>query len=284
MMDTLRRNLLGGAILTGAAFGFRKAAQAQTSSALRPPEMATPPQMPSVQTSDDDRDPTRAALRTPVVPAVPVKSAGQDWANLRRYARSNIEVKSWALSERRVVMMGDSITDNWPGLAGDFYVRNSLVGRGISGQTTAQMVVRFGAEVIDLKPAVVHILAGTNDIAENLDPYDFDQTTRNIRAMTDMARANGIRVVIGSVPPATSFSWRPERGNPAPLILALNDWIYKHCKANGFAYADYWQVLAGTDGGLKPELGLDSVHPNAAGYVAMGPVALAAIARVAKHA
>ena len=282
-MDTLRRNLLGGAILTGATLGLAKAAQAQTSSVLRPPEMSTPPQMPQVPTDDDDRDPTRAALRTPAIPVAPVKPAGQDWANLRRYARSNVEVKTWAPSERRVVMMGDSITDSWPALGGDFFVRNGLVGRGISGQTTAQMVVRFGAEVIDLKPSIVHILAGTNDIAENLDPYDFDQTTRNFRAMTDMARANGIRVIMGSVPPATSFSWRPERGNPSPLILALNDWIYKHCKANGFAYADYWHLLADTDGGLKPELGLDSVHPNAAGYTVMEAATLSAIGRVAKH-
>ena len=199
-----------------------------------------------------------------------------------RYRQANDDAKALPASARKVVMMGDSITDNWPGLSNGFYAQYGLVGRGISGQTTAQMVVRFWAEVIELKPQVVHILAGTNDVAENLDPYDFDQTTRNLAAMATMAKANGIRVVMGSVPPATSFGWRLERGNPVVLIRALNDWIQSYCRKNGFVYADYWPALAAADGSLKPELGLDSVHPNAAGYAAMGPVALGAIAAAQK--
>ncbi|HVZ30487.1 MAG TPA: GDSL-type esterase/lipase family protein [Asticcacaulis sp.] len=175
--------------------------------------------------------------------------------------------------------MGDSITAHWFELVPDFFTANGFVGRGISGQTTAQMIVRFYAEVIELKPRVVHILAGTNDVAENLDPYDFTQTSRNLMAMADLAAANRIKVVIGSVPPAISFAWRPERGNQAATIRTLNAWIESYCREKGYVYADYWPGLALPDGSLRAELGNDSVHPNAAGYAAMAPVAIAAIAK-----
>lgn len=280
-MDKVRRKLLGGALVGGAALGLAKAAIAQE--ATKPPELAKPQPPVIPPQADPDADAIQAAIRTYNDPkALKVTPVGQDWANLHRYHKANDDVRAMPASARRVVMMGDSITDNWPGLSGGFYPANGLVGRGISGQTTAQMVVRFWSEVVDLKPRVVHILAGTNDIAENLDPYDFEQTTRNLTAMTSMASGQGIRVVMGSVPPATSFGWKPDRGNPVELIKALNVWIVKHCRKNGFVYADYWPGLATVDGALKPELGLDSVHPNSAGYAAMAPVALAAIIHAAK--
>ncbi len=286
-MDRLRRNLLGGAIVTGAVMGMTRGAGAQTSAALRPPEMAVPPQLPAVPSQTGlpekgvaEAGPTDIALRATLPPPAIRPGAGAlDWANLRRYRKSNDQVKAWPSAERQVVLMGDSITDNWPAMSGDFFEAHSLVGRGISGQTTAQMVVRFWSEVVDLKPRVVHIMAGTNDIAENLDPYDMAQTTRNLAAMAAMAASQRIKVIMASVPPATSFSWRLERGNPNTLILALNDWISKHCQARGYTYADYWPVLAAPDGSLQSPLGVDSVHPNAAGYTAMAPVLLDAVAR-----
>ncbi len=206
-----------------------------------------------------------------------VVPVGQDWANLHRYRVANAELMKQPSNPLRTVMMGDSITDNWPGLSGNFFTANSLVGRGIGGQTTAQMVLRFAPDVIRLKPRVVHILAGTNDIAENQDPYDPMMTTNNLQTMISLAKANGIRVVMGSVPPATSFAWKPKASNPHDKIIALNKWIMAICQAQGLIYVDYWSALVGSDGGLRPELGLDSVHPNAAGYAVMGPMALSAI-------
>ena len=176
-----------------------------------------------------------------------------------------------------VVMMGDSITANWVNLSGTFFADNGLIERGIIGQTSAQMVMRFSADVLALNPQVVHLMAGINDIAENEDPYDAVVTTNNLKAMVSMAKAYGIKVVMASVSPATSFAWRMELGNRHDQIVALNVWIKELCAVEGFIYCDYWPVLALPDGSLKPELGLDSVHPNAAGYAVMGPVALAAI-------
>ncbi|ESQ92024.1 hypothetical protein ABAC460_03750 [Asticcacaulis sp. AC460] len=213
-----------------------------------------------------------------VAPLPPqVERVGQDWANLNRYKAANRDALRLPAFNRRAVLMGDSITDAWPGQTGDVFTRNGLIGRGIGGQTTAQMVVRFQPDVIALKPLVVHILAGTNDVAENLDPYDFTATTNNLLAMAAMAKANNIRVVMGSVPPATSFAWRPGVGNRSDKIQTLNGWIKTFCAQNGHVYADYWPVLGDGLGGLKAGLGTDSVHPNAAGYAAMNPVALAAI-------
>lgn len=268
-MDRQRRNLLAAALTGVAGLGVAKVAAAQN--------MPPVPPLPGVKSGEMDIEAIKAALKSASDTSLGLEPIGEDWANLHRYRMDNARVKALPASARQVVFMGDSISDAWPRNAPAFFDNHGFIGRGISGQVTAQMIVRFGAEVIDLKPRVVHILAGTNDIAENRDPYEFEQTTRNLAAMTAMARANGIRVVMGSVPPATSFAWKPERGNPVALIKALNVWIHKHCQANGFVYADYWPVLAMADGGLMPELGSDSVHPNAAGYAVMAPVALAAI-------
>lgn len=263
-MSVVRRGLLGGAILAGASLGMVKAAGAQALSANE------------AQLKTDEaafRDQAEAAAPPPPE----VVTVGQDWANLHRYKAANREAIKLPAFDRRAVLMGDSITDAWPGQTGDVFARNGLIGRGIGGQTTAQMVVRFQPDVIALKPVVVHILAGTNDVAENQDPYDFTSTTNNLLAMAAMAKANNIRVVMGSVPPATSFAWRPALGNRSDKIQTLNGWIKTFCAQNGHVYADYWPVLGDGLGGLKAGLGNDSVHPNAAGYAAMNPIALAAI-------
>jgi lysophospholipase L1-like esterase len=203
----------------------------------------------------------------------------QDWANLRRYRARNEEVMNLPADLLRTVMMGDSITDMWPGLSGSFFADHDLVGRGIGGQTSAQLVLRFTPDVVRLKPSVVHLMVGTNDVAENLDPYDPAATTNNLMAMVSLAKGAGIKVVMASVPPATSFSWKPELGNRAEQIIALNGWMREMCRTQGHVYCDYWPVLANPEGGMKPELGLDSVHPNAAGYALMQPLTLAAIAQ-----
>jgi lysophospholipase L1-like esterase len=259
--------------------GLARTALAQDMSGVRPPELGGAPTPPQVSLPSDTSS-SAAALRTPVAPPAPPKPKPlPDWANLSRYRAANETAKTWPAAERRAVFMGDSITAHWFELVPEFFTANGFVGRGISGQTTAQMIVRFYAEVIELKPRVVHILAGTNDIAENLDPYDFAQTSRNVMAMADLAAANHVRVVIGSVPPATSFAWQAYRGNQSATIRTLNAWIESYCREKGYIYADYWPGLALPDGGLRPELGNDSVHPNVAGYAAMAPVAIAALAR-----
>jgi lysophospholipase L1-like esterase len=268
-MDRQRRNLLAGALAGTAGLMAIKEAAAQT----LPPV----PNLPPIKGEDLDLETIKAALNRASDTALGLEPIGEDWANLLRYHKDNARVKALPATARRAVFMGDSISDAWPRNDAPFFDSHGFVGRGISGQVTAQMVVRFGAEVVDLKPRVVHILAGTNDVAENRDPYDFDQTSRNLSSMGAMAKANGIRVVMGSVPPATSFAWKPQRGNRVAEIKALNVWIHKHCQANGFVYADYWPVLAMADGALKPQLGSDSVHPNAAGYAVMAPIALAAV-------
>lgn len=276
-----RRTLLtaGGAIAGLAASAVATAAAAQTAQSGTPPTADVPP--------GSDAAARAPQAPQPVTPAgLPTEALHTDWPNLHRYHQANTEVMSLPAVQRRAVMMGDSITDNWakPEYGAGFFEHNGLVGRGISGQVSAQMLVRFTPEVIALKPAVVHIMAGTNDIAENQDPYDFATTTGNLQAMITLAKANGIRVVMASVPPAISFSWRPYRGNQLGAIVALNTWIKAQCAAQNLVYCDYWPVLQGPDGGLRPDLGYhgDSVHPGPAGYAAMDPVCLAAIAQALK--
>lgn len=190
------------------------------------------------------------------------------------YAGANKALLAGPASARRVVMMGDSITYNWDTMSRPFFRQHGLVDRGIGGETSAQMLLRFAPDVVELKPQAVHIMAGTNDLAALRRRYDGDLTRRNIEAMAKQATEAGIRVILASVPPATGFRWGP----PAEAALkALNGWINDLCTRNGYTYCDYWPVLRGNGDRLKPGYSRDSVHPNPTAYAVMGPVLLAAI-------
>lgn len=181
-----------------------------------------------------------------------------------------------------VVFMGDSITEGW--LRGDpVLFSKGRVDRGISGQTTPQMLIRFRQDVIALHPHTVHIMAGTNDIAGNTGPMTVDDSFHNIRAMAEMAYSNGIKVVIASVLPANGFPWRTEK-RPATAIAELNMQLRDYAKARGFAFADYYSAMAGSDGGLSPALAVDGVHPTTQGYAMMRPIAEEAIKSVPNKA
>ncbi|WP_433909308.1 SGNH/GDSL hydrolase family protein [Sphingomonas yabuuchiae] len=197
-----------------------------------------------------------------------------DFAYLARYRDDNAKLPAPVAGQPRVIFMGDSITENWASRAPDFFVKGRI-GRGISGQTTSQMLLRFRQDVIDLKPAVVQIMAGTNDIAGNTGPTTDAQVQGNIMSMVQLAQANGIRVILASIPPADHFEWKPGLA-PAPRIATLNAWLQDYARRVGATYADYWSVLHVGDA-LNPAYGTDGVHPNAAGYAAMAPVADAAI-------
>lgn len=226
---------------------------------------------------------TRRALLTGALTlATAPAAAGEtppDWAGLRHYAADNAVVARRPQAQRRVVFIGDSITVNWADaqLGGDFMPAHGFVGRGIGGQTSAQMLVRFWADVIDLAPRAVHILAGTNDIAGNDGPYDAAATQRHLQAMAALAHARALRVILGTVPPATSIPWRPDLGDPSGRIGDLNNWIRLHCRRQSYFLADYASVLADASHGLDPAYGLDPVHPNRAGYARMSAVALRAV-------
>jgi lysophospholipase L1-like esterase len=197
----------------------------------------------------------------------------RDHGQLCRYAAANR-----ALTEKpRVVFMGDSITDNWINLAPDFW-RDGRVDRGISGQTTSQMLLRFRQDVIDLHPQAVHIMAGTNDVAGNTGAATIETVEGHIQSMAELARANGIKVILASVPPAAAFPWSPDK-RPAPQIAALNAWLKTYARRSGATWVDYHPVLATPEGAMREGLASDGVHPTAAGYAAMAPVALDSIRR-----
>ncbi|MGI4732416.1 MAG: SGNH/GDSL hydrolase family protein [Janthinobacterium lividum] len=200
----------------------------------------------------------------------------RDFGQLCRYAAANRDLTA---SRRpvRVVFMGDSITDNWMGLSKGFWAEGR-VDRGISGQTTPQMLVRFRADVLDLHPQAVQIMAGTNDIAGNSGAATMETVEGNIRTMAELARAHGVKVLLASVPPASAFPWSPEK-RPTPQIAAMNAWLQSYAGANGFTYVDYFAALADSQGAMRPGLSSDGVHPTAAGYAVMEPIARAAIAR-----
>jgi acyl-CoA thioesterase I len=199
-----------------------------------------------------------------------------DWANLARYRDANAALGAPAPGEARVVFMGNSITDAWAKSFPAMFAGKPYVGRGISGQTTPQMLVRFRQDVVALKPAVVVILAGTNDIAGNAGPSTLEMIEDNLQSMTEIAKANGIRVVLSSVLPAYDFPWR--RGiEPAPKVVALNAWLKCYAAQAGAVYLDYYTKLVDARGGLSPEMASDGVHPTEAGYRIMAPLAEAAI-------
>jgi acyl-CoA thioesterase-1 len=200
----------------------------------------------------------------------------QDLPNFARYDAANTTLPPPKPGERRVVFMGDSITDSWATIDPQFFARAEFVDRGIGGQTTLQMLLRFRRDVVALKPAVVHIMAGINDIAGNTGPMDLPATEANIASMVDLARANGIRVVIASVLPAKDFSWHPGI-DPGPKIVALNKWLKSYSRARHLIYVDYYTALDDGALGMRSDLTPDGVHPSLPGYLIMDPLADAAI-------
>jgi lysophospholipase L1-like esterase len=256
---------------------------AATGSAQTPP--AAPPAPPAV---------AQAAL--PALPPCPEMAAAlqavvrndarlRDWPDLGRYREPNRSAGAPAPGEARVVFMGDSITDAWqqPRFGG-FFPGKPYVDRGISGQTTPQMLLRFRPDVIALAPKAVVILAGTNDIAGNTGPMTDEQIEGNLASMAELARANGIRVVLSSILPVSQSHVRPgdvtppqTTRRPMARIKALNAWMKDYAAANGHVYLDYFTATTDAEGLLRAELSEDDLHPNAAGYAVMAPLAEAAI-------
>ena len=207
--------------------------------------------------------------------------AKNDWAYLARFKEADVQLGLPAAGEDRVVFMGDSITQGWH--LEDSFPGKPYVNRGISGQTTPQMALRFRQDVIRLKPKVVVILAGINDIAGNTGPMTLEQTEDNLQLMAELSVANGIKVVLCSVLPAYDFPWRPGLA-PAAKVVALNQWIQAYAAAHGHVYVDYYTPMKDDRGGLPPALSKDGVHPLPAGYAVMAPLAEAGIEKALKAA
>lgn len=204
---------------------------------------------------------------------------GQDWANLERYRVANSEAHF--LNGPHVIFMGNSITEAWVKMRPDFFFWNSYFGRGIGGQTTPQMLVRFRPDVIDQGPDVVVILAGTNDIAGNTGPMTLDEIMGNIKSMAELAKANDIKVVLCSVLPAFDYPWKPGL-KPNEKIPALNELIKAYAIEKGHVYLDYFSAMADERNGLPKKYADDEVHPTVAGYEVMEPLVQKAIRQALK--
>ena len=200
-----------------------------------------------------------------------------DWANLNRYKEENLKIGLPADNENRVVFIGNSITQGWIEVDPNFFAGKSYINRGISGQTTPQMLVRFRSDVVNLKPKVVVILAGTNDIAGNTGPSTLEMIEDNIASMVEIANANNIKAVLCSILPAYDYPWKPGL-EPAQKIVDLNKWIKEYAVKNKIIYVDYFAPMADQRNGLKKEYSEDGVHPNLAGYNIMEPIVENAIA------
>jgi lysophospholipase L1-like esterase len=213
-----------------------------------------------------------------------------DWPALARYREENKKIAPPAKNEQRVVFMGDSITDSWDNLPNvGFFPGKPYVNRGISGQTTPQMLIRFRRDVIELKPKVVVILAGTNDLAGNTGPTTLEAIEDNLTSMAELAKANGIRVVFASLLPVSDYEIRDGKPitqtvrRPPDQILALNSWMKEFARTHHHVYLDYFSAMADDKGFLKDELSNDGLHPNPAGYAVMAPLAEVAIAASLKR-
>jgi len=206
-----------------------------------------------------------------------------DYGQLARYRDANAALGGPPAGENRVVFFGDSITDIWK--LADYFPGKPYVNRGIGGQTTPQMLVRFRQDVIDLHPKVVVILAGTNDIAGNTGPMKNEDIEANYASFAELARVHGIKVVYSSVLPVHNYTERSKdffTQRPPARILALNDWLKDYCSKNNIVYLDYFGAMVDDKGLLKKDLADDGLHPNAAGFKLMAPMAEAAIQKVLK--
>jgi len=216
-------------------------------------------------------------------PAQPAAGRGngrgqQDFPNLARYRDANRNLAVPSANEARVVFMGDSITELWDQDSGKFFASKGYIGRGIGGQTTPQMLIRFQQDVVALKPKVVVINAGTNDIAGNTGPSTLEMIEDNLASMAQIATVNGIRVVLASVTPAYDYPWKPGI-EPAEKVVALNSWMKAYCAKTGCVYADYFTPMSDEKHGMKEGLSRDGIHPTPAGYAIMAPIAEKAIAQ-----
>ena len=194
----------------------------------------------------------------------------QDWPNLNRYASENEKLQSVS-DKNRVVFMGNSITEGWLTHHPGFFSGKPYINRGIGGQTTPQMLLRFRQDVINLKPKTVVILAGINDIAGNTGPSSLEMILNNIISMAELAKANDIKVILCSVLPANNFYWSPGT-KPAEKVIALNQMIQSYAKANTIPFVDYHTPMKDAENGLKKEYGPDGVHPNLEGYKVMARI------------
>ena len=207
--------------------------------------------------------------------------SSQDWANLEKYKSANEALPELLKGEKRIVFMGNSITEGWVNLRPEFFKNNPFVGRGISGQTTPQMLIRMRQDVLNLNPDAVVILAGTNDIAGNTGPMTLDEILDNIKSMAELAHTNGIKVILCSVLPVYDYPWRPGI-DPNIKIPALNKMIESYSKTKGFYYLDYFSEMTDDRNGLPKKYAADEVHPTVLGYSVMEPLVLNAIIKVLK--
>ena len=199
-----------------------------------------------------------------------------DWANFKKYEAANKADKDLPASERKVVFMGNSITEGWYRNDSSFFKTNHFIGRGISGQTTSQMLVRFRKDVLELKPKAVVILAGTNDIAGNTGDITLPNILGNLASMAELAKAHGIKVLLCSVTPAFEYPWSKGK-EPNIKIPALNKLIQQYCENNGVRYVDFFSKMVDERGGLPASLAKDGVHPTLEGYKIMETAVLGAI-------
>jgi lysophospholipase L1-like esterase len=206
----------------------------------------------------------------------------QDWPYLNKYKKANSLLENTFPEKDRIVFMGDSITEFWTTLCPEFFAEKQYINRGISGQTTPQMLVRFRADVINLKPKVVVLLAGANDIAENTGPSSLEMITNNLFSMADLAKAHDIKVILCSVLPALLFPWNTKI-DPAEKIVNLNKMIQKYASENQHFYLDYYSAMVDANKGLIKTYSDDGMHPNKTGYELMIPLVGEAIAKVLHH-
>ena len=194
-----------------------------------------------------------------------------DWPALSKYKKDNHELKLKSNSGKRIVFMGDSITEGWSGIYPDFFQNKNYINRGISGQTTPQMLIRFRADVVDLNPSTVIILAGTNDIAENTGPSNVKMITDNIFSMSELAMAHKIKVILCSILPVYTYSWK-DIPDPPSYIVEVNNMLKNYCVNHNLQYVDYFSSMANEKKGLGKELSEDGVHPNEKGYKIMSKI------------